>query len=249
MTKSPGHKSKKKWYITAGTVVAVLLAFLANMDGTINFFDRLLGADEPTVTGSAGGSETSTTPTLSETTSASTTAPTTVEDSQSTSVSTSTHRGSTDSQATPRTTAGWFDLTAYRPVAFGNGHDSVNSINIGTGVDPYPNSIQGYYSSSASDPNNRRTWQVGGHCTRFSAWVGKDASSSHTAGTGRFIIKAEDIEIHSAEATITDAPVPIELDITGIIRLTLLDTRTGQDANNAWGTPRVYCTAPPGEAR
>jgi hypothetical protein len=40
-----------------------------------------------------------------------------------------------------------------------------------------------------------------------------------------------------------------ELDITGVSRLTLFDTRTRQDADNAWGNPRVYCTAPPGRAK
>lgn len=151
--------------------------------------------------------------------------------------------------APPRAAGGSYDLTAYEPVSFGNGHSSVNSISIGTGTDPFPSSIKGYYSSSASDPNNRRTWLTGGKCTKLTAWVGKDAASSKTAGTGRFIVKAEDVEIASKQAMISDAPQRIDIDITGVIRLTLFDTRGGQDAFNAWGTPQVQCTSPPGKAK
>lgn len=144
-------------------------------------------------------------------------------------------------------TEGWYELTAYRAVASGNGHYSVDSITIGT--ESYPSSIRGSYSSSASDQNNLRTWLVGGKCSQLSVWVGKDQSSPQSAGTGRFIIKNGDIEIRAAEATMNDAAKHLEVDITGVSRLTLLDTRKRLDANNAWGNPRVLCTEPPGEAR
>lgn len=144
-------------------------------------------------------------------------------------------------------TEGWYELTAYRAVAFGNGHYSVDSITIGT--ESYPSSIRGSYSSSASDPNNFRTWLVGGKCSQLSVWVGKDQSSPQSAGTGRFVIKNGDIEIRAAEATMNDAAKHLEVDIKGVSRLTLLDTRKRLDANNAWGNPRVLCTEPPGEAR
>ncbi|WP_245982811.1 NPCBM/NEW2 domain-containing protein [Lentzea flaviverrucosa] len=171
-----------------------------------------------------------------------------VPDTTTTTTTTST-AASTRSTGSPRGAGGSYELTAYEPVSFGNGHSSVNSISIGTGPDPFPSSIKGYYSSSASDPNNRRTWLTGGKCTRLTVWVGKDAASSKTGGTGRFAVKAEDVEIASRQATITDAPQQIDVDITSVIRLTLLDTRSGQDANNAWGTPQVQCTSPPGKAK
>jgi transcriptional regulator with XRE-family HTH domain len=102
------------------------------------------------------------------------------------------------------------------------------------------------YGAMAADPNNRRTWLAAGKCSRLSVWVGKDAASSSTAGAGRFVVKAEDVETASADATITDSPQHIDIDITGVVRLTLFDTRASRDANNAWGSPLVYCTAPPG---
>jgi hypothetical protein len=154
---------------------------------------------------------------------------------------------SATTQPVPGSTEGWFELTAYRAVAFGNGHGSVDSITIGT--ESYPSSIRGYYSSSASDQNNFRTWLVGGKCSQLSVWVGKDQASPKSAGTGRFIVKNGDIEIRTAEATMNDAPEHLEVDITGVSRLTLLDTRRRLDADNAWGNPRVLCTEPPGEAR
>ena len=144
-------------------------------------------------------------------------------------------------------TEGWYELTAYRAVASGNGHDSVESITIGT--ESYPSSIRGWYSSSASDQNNFRTWLVAGKCSQLSVWVGKDQASPRNEGTGRFIVKNGDREIRTAEATMDDAPEHLKVDLTGVTRLTLLDTRKRLDANNAWGNPRVLCTEPPGEAR
>jgi len=79
-------------------------------------------------------------------------------------------------------------------------------------------------------------------------WVGKDAASTKSAGTGRFVVSAEDVEKSAAQASMSDSPQHLEVDITGVVRLTLFDTRGGQDANNAWGSPRVHCSAPPGKA-
>lgn len=140
----------------------------------------------------------------------------------------------------------WYNLTSYEPVASGNGLTSVNSITIG-GID-YPSSIRGDYGSSLSAPNNRRTWLTKAKCSRLSVWVGKDAASSQTPGTGRFIVQAEGAEVASDQATITDPARHIDIPITGVVRLTLLDTRNSSDAYNAWGTPQVYCTTPPGQS-
>jgi len=80
-------------------------------------------------------------------------------------------------------------------------------------------------------------------------WVGKDAASSLPEGTGQFVVKADDLEIISRQAGVGDAPQHVEVDISTIARLTLLDVRANRDADNAWGTPRAYCTAPPGRFR
>lgn len=150
---------------------------------------------------------------------------------------------------TPRPAGGVYDLIAYTPVEFGNGHSSVNEISIGNEPNPFPSSIKGYYSSSAADPNNRRTWLTGGKCTKLTVSVGKDTASPKSGGTGRFSVKADDVEIAFKEAAIGDTPQRIDLDITGVSRLTLFDTRGGQDAYNAWGTPQVHCSVPPGKAK
>ncbi|WP_235921718.1 NPCBM/NEW2 domain-containing protein [Lentzea tibetensis] len=142
----------------------------------------------------------------------------------------------------------WYVLTAHQPVAFGNGHNSVNTITIG--AQSYPDSIRATYPSSAADPNNRRTWLTGGNCTKLSAWVGKDAGSPRTSGTGRFVVQAEEAEMAAVEATISTPAQHMDVDITGVVRLTLFDTRGGSaDAYNAWGTPRVFCSTPPGKSR
>jgi hypothetical protein len=77
--------------------------------------------------------------------------------------------------------------------------------------------------------------------------VGKDAASRQSGGTGQFVVKSGDVELASKQASMTDAPQQIDLDISAVTRLTLFDTRSRLDANNAWGSPRVQCTAPPGE--
>lgn len=246
---------RRKWYIAAATISVALLAFLANIDGTLGFFERLSGSennDAASADGSGSGNtakspSTATLPNLGMTT-APGDGPETI---QRTPVETTTaaRRADTTAQPTPRITEGWFNLTAYYAVAFGNGHYSVPSIQIGAGATAYPDSIRGSYPSSESDPNNSRTWLVGGKCTRLSVWVGKDAGSTRSEGVGRFIVKAEDIEIYAVDAVMTDTPKHIEIDITGVSRLTLLDTRSSLHANNAWGSPRVHCTAPPGKSR
>jgi NPCBM/NEW2 domain-containing protein len=154
---------------------------------------------------------------------------------------------STTPLGTPENTQNWYELTAYRAVAWGNGHTSVDSIMIGT--TSYPSSIRGSYSSSTSDPNNFRTWLVGGRCSKLSVWVGKDQASPKTAGTGRFIVKSGERQIRAAAATFTDPPEHLQVDLTGVSRLTLLDTRKSRDADNAWGSPQVFCSEPPGAAR
>ncbi|RJQ81012.1 hypothetical protein D5S17_06275 [Pseudonocardiaceae bacterium YIM PH 21723] len=239
----------KKWYLLAGTLLVTVLGFIADVDGAIGFAERVAGVDKPESSTAAGG--TGVAESSLPTTSTSPVTPTAELTGNDSPPRTTSRSGSLSTPTVPagRSATGWFDLIAYDPVAFGNGHSSVNSISIGTGSTPYPSSIKAYYPSSASNPSNRRTWLVGGHCTQLSVWVGKDASSSSSAGIGRFVVKAEDIEIGSAEAGMSDAPKHIELDITGVSRLTLFDTRAGNDANNAWGSPRVFCTAPPGKAK
>jgi hypothetical protein len=142
----------------------------------------------------------------------------------------------------------WYPLTAYESVDGGNGFDAMNTITIGS--QDFPDSFRGYYPSSTADPNDRRTWLLGGKCSRLDTWVGKDAGSPKAGGTGRFIVKSGDVEIASAAATISTPPQHIDITLAGVVRLTLFDVRGGNaDAYNAWGSPKVLCSAPPGRAR
>jgi hypothetical protein len=246
------NTGRRKWYVALVAVLAATLAFLANIDGTLSFFERLFGsgddsaASAPSAGRAPGTSGTATVALTSTTVSPGEKTSTPAEPPRRDTTTTTQPEAVPETQA-PRSTEGWYNLTGYRTLGGGNGFSFVNSISIGS--TSYPDSIRASYSSSAADPNNIQTWQTGGKCTRFSGWVGKDAASGSSAGTGRFIVKAEDVEITSTESTITDAAQHLELDITGVVRLTLFDTRGGRDANNAWGTPRVFCTAPPGKAR
>ncbi len=148
-----------------------------------------------------------------------------------------------------RSGEGWYDLTVHEPVESGEGQVAIPSIAIGVGKGPFPNSVRGFNSSSAAQPVNFSTWATTGRCTRLSVWVGKDAASAKTEGAGQFVVKADDQELTSRLASISDAPQHIEVDISTVTRLTLLDVRASRDADNAWGTPRVFCTAPPGKSR
>ncbi|MFD9702961.1 NPCBM/NEW2 domain-containing protein [Lentzea sp. NPDC059081] len=145
-----------------------------------------------------------------------------------------------------RSGEGWYDLTQHEPVESGPGHEVVTSLAIGVGREPFPHSIRGVQVSPASQPGNFSTWATAGKCTRLSVWVGKDAASTQTEGAGQFVVRADDQDITSRQAGITDAPQHVEVDISTVARLTLLDVRASRDAQNAWGTPRAYCTAPPG---
>jgi hypothetical protein len=245
MTDSTGG-GKKKWFIALGGLVVAAVAFLANLDSTVNLIGRVFGSSHDDGTAAATARPVPGPSAIAEVSgTAGSTKEATAGPTESIAAGTVARRPQTPvSTPSPRTLEGWYDLTAYEAVSFGNGHSSVNSITIG--ATSYPNSIRGYYQSSAADPNNRRTWLTAGKCTRLSVWVGKDAASSSTTGTGRFVVKAEDVETASADATIADSPQHIDIDITGVVRLTLFDTRGSRDANNAWGSPRVYCTAPPG---
>lgn len=161
--------------------------------------------------------------------------------------STTTAAPSTSSSVT-RTTAApiWYDLAKLRAVVWNNGFDPIDPVRIG--ASSYPASIVGYYQSSASDQNDKAVWAIGGQCTEFDAWVGKNTDSSG-GGTGRFVIIGDDRELFSTELGPNDPATQIHIDITGVIRLTLFDTRHLQDSTNAWGRPRVLCPTAPSPPR
>lgn len=153
----------------------------------------------------------------------------------------------TTSQAAPPPPAeDWYDLTTYQAVESGDGHETVPSISIGVGKEPFSRGIRGSAVSPVAQPANFRTWSTAGRCTRLSVWIGKDAASSQADGVGQFVIRADEKDATTRQASIADAPQHVEVDISDVDRLTLLDVRTGRDAANAWGTPRVFCSAPPG---
>ncbi|WP_177320350.1 NPCBM/NEW2 domain-containing protein [Lentzea waywayandensis] len=150
--------------------------------------------------------------------------------------------------APPPPVEDWYDLTAYQTVESGDGHETVASISIGVGKEPFSRGIRGSAVSSATQPANFRTWSTAGRCTRLSVWIGKDAASPQAEGVGQFVIRADEADAVTRQAGIADAPQHVEIDISDVERLTLLDVRAGRDAANAWGTPRVFCAAPPGKA-
>lgn len=240
MTESgSGSKSKKKWYFAAAAAVAAVVTFL---NGVFDLGDHVFGhGTDQAPAAAAGPSSSSTTPGEDAAPASSTSA--------SPTPATKAKAGTTAAApvSAQRSGPAWYDLTGYEAVSFGNGHSSVSSITIGNRA--FPNSIKGYYPSSSASPNNRRTWLTAGTCDQLSVWVGKDAASSSTTGTGHFSVRAEDSEIAGADATITTQPQELTVDIAGVSRLTLLDTKANQDANNAWGSPKVHCTAPPGKQR
>lgn len=138
-----------------------------------------------------------------------------------------------------------YDLTKLRSVVWNNGFDPVDPVRIGTGT--YPAGIVGSYQSSSSDQNDKAVWAIAGQCTAFDTSVGKNTDSSG-GGTGHFVVLGDDRELFSVDVGPNDPAADVHVDITGIIRLTLLDTRHGQDATNAWGRPRILCAGSPGPA-
>lgn len=154
----------------------------------------------------------------------------------------------TSPAAPPRPVEDWYDLTTYQTIESGAGHETLESISIGVGKEPFARGIRGSGGSSATQSANFRTWSTAGRCTRLSVWIGKDAASAQTEGVGQFVIRADKAEAVTRQASIADAPQHVEVDISDVDRLTLLDVRGGRDAANAWGTPRVFCSAPPGKS-
>ncbi|MBH0781395.1 NPCBM/NEW2 domain-containing protein [Nocardia bovistercoris] len=237
---------KKPLWIGVITAATLLVVTLANIDGAWSFIDRITGDD------SGGATQIARTPALPPATTTTTTATTTSGTPTSTSTTSTTGASTSPSStrttsAEPRTADGWYDLVEYQSVSWNNGFDPVDPIRIGAAS--FPSSIVGYYPSSSSDPMNKATWTIGGGCDRFSAWIGKDSESSSSAGVGRFVIKTDDREIYTAEMAMNDGAREVDLDISGAVRLTLLDTRRSQDAKNAWGRPRVHCATAPGRKR
>lgn len=151
--------------------------------------------------------------------------------------------------APPPSAEDWYDLTAHEPVEAGTGLQFVPSISIGVGREPFPRGLRGAAGSSVAQPVNFGTWLVADRCTRLSVWIGKDAASAQRDGVGQFVISADEVEAASLQAGIADAPQHVEVDLSDVDRLTLLDVRAGRDADTAWGTPRVFCAAPPGRTR
>ncbi|MGI5507322.1 NPCBM/NEW2 domain-containing protein [Lentzea sp. CA-135723] len=139
------------------------------------------------------------------------------------------------------TTSGeeWFDLTAHEPVESGEGQEVAQAITIGK--ESYPRGLRG----TGVAPANYRSWLIKNRCSRLSVWVGKDAASDGE-GSGQFVIKTDGVEIATRQAGAGDAPQHVEIALADVDLLTLQDVRGARDADNAWGTPRVYCAAAPG---
>lgn len=220
-------KARRSRWLAATTVSALAVAALANAEGALSLLER-----------------------LTSTTSASPAQISTDEHGVSTAAPTPTASVTPTSKVVSSTgvpSAGWYELTSYQSVAWSNGFDPVDPVRIGSAS--FPSSIVGYYPSTSSDPMNRALWTVGGKCDRFSVWIGKDADSASSDGVGRFVVQADDREVFAGEMSMADPAREVAIDISGVVRLTLLDTRRSRDAKNAWGQPRVHCTEPPGRKR
>ncbi|WP_394618188.1 NPCBM/NEW2 domain-containing protein [Lentzea sp. JNUCC 0626] len=135
----------------------------------------------------------------------------------------------------------WYDLTTHEPVESGGGQEVVATI--GIGKESYFSGLRG----SGVAPDNYRSWLIKNRCSRLSVWVGKDAASTTGGGAGQFVIKTDGVEIATRQASAGDAPQHVEIALADVDLLTLQDVRASRDADNAWGTPRVYCAAAPGK--
>ncbi|MGX1762654.1 NPCBM/NEW2 domain-containing protein [Streptomyces lydicus] len=140
-----------------------------------------------------------------------------------------------------------YNLANTRSAVWNNGFDVVSEARIG--AQRFPASIIGSYQSSATDQNNKATWALARACTQLDVAIGKNADSVSSTGTGRFVILGDGRELINEEVTAADPPRLIRVDISGVMRLTLLDTRQLSDATNVWGTPSVYCQSNPGPRR
>ncbi|APA99952.1 NPCBM/NEW2 domain-containing protein [Nocardia seriolae] len=140
----------------------------------------------------------------------------------------------------------WYNLSKLSAVIWNNGFTPFDPVRIGAA--PYPAGIVGGYQSSATDQNDKAVWAIGGQCTAFEASVGKNTDSAG-GGTGQFVVIGDDRELYSTAVGPNDPAVDVHVDISGVIRLTLYDTRHLQDATNAWGRPRVLCGSSPGPSR
>lgn len=220
------------------TLVVVLVGALAALIGFFGYRAISSGPD-----GAGNGAVTTTAPSPSALRSSTSAAATT------TSVTTTSTTLRTSAPATPIAPAAGpiaYKLTAVQSVVWNNGFDSVTSVRIGS-MPPFPDSIVGNYQSSAADQNNKAIWVTGGQCSVFDVWIGKDAGSGNSgSGAGRFVVMDNAREVDSRSMGPDDPPYHWQVDITGVVRLTIYDTRASKDMANAWGTPQVTCTGPPG---
>jgi hypothetical protein len=235
-------EGRRHWYLSHIGVPVVLGIVTVVVTLYVN---RDQGGSQPSNNGWSGtaASQLSTTSTVPPTIGAGSTT-TLPPPPQTTTASPPSSTSEPSSPASAAPVDGWYDLVEFDAATWGIGFAETDPVRIGTRS--FPSSIVGYYQSSTSDDNNTATWTIAGKCTQFSVWVGKDADSPSQAGVGRFVVKADDFEIFSAEIGMNDGAHLVDLNITGKVRLTLFDARKLTDAKNAWGRPRVHCTSPPG---
>ena len=107
-----------------------------------------------------------------------------------------------------------------------------------------PLSVNGkvYEKGLSSFANSEIEFDLKGWYTRFSASVGVDASS--TTNTAEFYVVADGKELwHSDTLSRSDEPKPVDLDITGVRKLTLRSTAPGGKRTRAqadWIEPKVW---------
>lgn len=161
---------------------------------------------------------------------------------------TSTSSGSGEEDPSTGNTHGpgkWLSLLDVKPTVWRNGFDSYEELTIKNST--FPRSIKGWYSTGKQfgDPNNAQ-WALKGKCTKLEVWVGQDADSPGHVGSSQFFVTLDGKVKAKRKAQYSDEAQKIELDLTGVTRMTFQDERTNHTgSNNVWGSPRVFCSENP----
>jgi len=107
----------------------------------------------------------------------------------------------------------------------------------------FPNSLQGTQFNNVPD---EATYGLGGACTEFKVSVGLDAQSPQVGGAIVFQVYLDDVVKATATRGPYDEPQVLTLDVTGVARMKIVDTRpTYKDAFTVWGSPVLTCNRNP----
>lgn len=161
---------------------------------------------------------------------------------------TSTSSGSGEEEPSTEAADGsgtWISILDMKAASWSNGFDQEDELTIKNTA--FPRSIRGWYSTGKKfgDPDNAQ-WALKGKCTKLEVWVGQDADSPGHVGPSQFTVTLDGKIAAEREANYLDEAQKIELDLTGVTRMTFQDERTNTTgAFNVWGSPRLLCSENP----